>query len=141
MLLNFNVMLETCHSVPFIFKSQHTISCWKTNHGSGCCIIGALRFLHHAHGLHTKLHHLHAALPGFFDCMQGLTLDELSDFLAAHTGVSSCHYRSQLPEANVDLFRTMLLKALSLPGMFAIVNFDRSVLLVGSNHHVLLRSV
>ncbi|KAL6754077.1 Phytochelatin synthase-domain-containing protein [Haematococcus lacustris] len=67
---------------------------------------------------------------------QGLSLDELAAFLAAHPGVGSAALHSNSSSVPLATFRATVLSALSRKDVFAIVNFDRAVLKeAGGGHH------
>lgn len=67
---------------------------------------------------------------------EGMSLEELAGFIAAHEGASSSFIHSDPRVVSLASFRTSILSALSLPQTYVAVNFDRQVLgEVGSGHH------
>ena len=62
--------------------------------------------------------------------LQGLSLAELSGFLAAHPGVNSTYRYST--DIGLEQFRDLMVSALAQPNTFVIVNFNRHALLVES---------
>ncbi len=69
--------------------------------------------------------------------LQGMSIDELSGFLAAHPGVASSFTRTQPQDVSLDAFRESIITALALPSAFVVVNFDRGVIMVRAaiGHH------
>lgn len=67
---------------------------------------------------------------------EGMSLQDIAGFMAAHEGVRTKYQYSTANVISLSDFRSSIISALSQPGVYVSVNFDRRVLgEVGGGHH------